>query len=339
MAKFRFGMVGTGFIAGVVAGGFARSEKATLAAVSSRGLARAKEFADQYQGVAPVEGWKSLIARDDIDAIYVATPTMAKEEIALAAVAAGKHILVDKPFLDAASVKRMSDAAAAKGLVFMDATHFVHHPRTAAIKAAIPEKIGTPRSLHTKFYFPFEDKTNIRFDPKQEPTGALGDLAWYSARAMVEYLQPKGAIATVTAVADRDSQTGAVVRIIALVAFAGGEVSTFDAGWTAGSLIMDLDLLGTKGVIEMDDFVLDVHDSLAFQNPDMPARYIHRTGVTTRKGFAEIAAPGKTGQHVSMVDDFADLAVKPDKAALAAYAEASHRTQSILDAVWARVKA
>ncbi|MGF1625197.1 MAG: Gfo/Idh/MocA family protein [Alphaproteobacteria bacterium] len=336
MAKFRFGMVGTGFIAGVVAGGLARSDKATLSAVASRSLDRAKEFTDQHAG-APVEGWQALIARDDVDAVYVATPTMVKEEIALAAVDAGKHILVDKPFIDVASVKRMADAAEARGLVFMDATHFVHHPRTAAIKAAIPGKIGTPRSLHTKFYFPFEDKANIRFDPKQEPTGALGDLAWYSARAIVEYLQPKGAISTVTAVADRDPATGAVVRVITLLAFASGEVSTFDAGWTAGSLIMDLDLLGTTGVIEMDDFVLDVHDSLAFQNPDMPARYVHRTGVTTRKGFTEIAAPGRTGQHVSMVDDFADLAASGDKAARAAYVDASVKTQGILDAVWAKI--
>jgi predicted dehydrogenase len=333
MTKFSYGIVGTGFIAGVVAGGLARAEKSRLGAVSSRSLERAKAFTDQYGG-EPVDGWKALIARSDIDAVYVATPTNAKEEIALAAVEAGKHILVDKPFTDAASVKRMADAAAAKGLIFMDATHFVHHPRTAAIKAAIPEKIGTPRSLHTKFYFPFEDKTNIRFDPKQEPTGALGDLAWYSARAMVEYLQPKGAISRVTAVADRDPETGAVVRMIALVAFDSGEVSTFDAGWTAGSLIMDLDLLGTKGAIEMDDFVLDVHDSLAFQNPDMLPRYVHRSGVTTRKGFTEIEVPAKLGQHVLMCDDFADLAASKDQALQAAYVDATFRTQSILDAVW-----
>jgi predicted dehydrogenase len=53
-----------------------------------------------------------------------------------AAIAAGKHVLVDKPFADQASVSRMVKAAAAKGVAFMDATHFVHHPRAAAIRAA-----------------------------------------------------------------------------------------------------------------------------------------------------------------------------------------------------------
>ena len=51
----------------------------------------------------------------------------------------------------------------------MDATHFVHHPRTAAIQAAGAEKIDSPRSLNTKFYFPFSDRTNIRYDVKLEP--------------------------------------------------------------------------------------------------------------------------------------------------------------------------
>jgi predicted dehydrogenase len=45
-----------------------------------------------------------LLARADVDAVYFATPTVAKEEIAPAAIAAGKHILIDKPFIDRSSV-------------------------------------------------------------------------------------------------------------------------------------------------------------------------------------------------------------------------------------------
>jgi len=121
-------------------------------------------------------------------------------------------VLVDKPFIDHASVLRMTKAAAAKDVVFMDATHFVHHPRTAAIQAALVEKIGTPRSLHTTFYFPFADRNNIRFDMKQEPMTALGDMAWYSMRAVVEYLRPTGRITKAMTVPERDPNTSAIVR-------------------------------------------------------------------------------------------------------------------------------
>src|SRR6202034_2243458 len=119
---------------------------------------------------------------------------------------------VEKPFTSYASALRMTSAAAGMGVAFMDATHFVHHPRTAAIQTASAEKIGSPRSLHTAFYFPFSDRGNIRFDLKQEPMTALGDMAWYSMRAVVEYLRPQGRITQVVTAPARDPSCHAIVR-------------------------------------------------------------------------------------------------------------------------------
>src|SRR5437773_1909761 len=144
-----FGIVGTGMIAGVLAEALSKAKNARLIAVSSRRLENAASFVAKYPGAIPVQGTEALLNREDVEAIYIATPTVAKEAIALAAIAAGKHVLVEKPFIDRASVSRMTNAAAVKGVVFMDATHFVHHPRTAAIQGATAEKIGSPRSLHT----------------------------------------------------------------------------------------------------------------------------------------------------------------------------------------------
>lgn len=334
-SPFGFGIVGTGMIAGVVADALAKATNAKLTAVSSRRLETAQKFVAFRSGVAAVEGIEALLRRADVDAIYIATPTVAKEEIALAAIAAGKHILVDKPFINRASVRRMTEAAEAKGLVFMDATHFVHHPRTAAIQAAIPEKIGAPRSLHTAFYFPFSDRNNIRFDAKQEPMTALGDMAWYSARAIVEYLQPKGNIAKVVTAPELDPETKAIVRAAGLIAFESGEVSTFDVGYTAGTVLMDLQLLGMTGVIGMDDFVLDWANSWAFQNPDLTTGYTHRTAMATRKDMTFVATPSITPQEVAMIEDFATLANSGDSTGRKAYADASLKTQEYLDALWA----
>ncbi len=163
MSQLRFGIVGTGMIAGVVADALAKATNAKLTAVSSRRIENAQRFMARRQAVAAVEGIAGLLARD-IDAVYIATPTAAKEEIALAAIAAGKHVLVEKPFASQASLWRMTNACQAHGVAFMDETHFVHHPRTAAIRERSREQIGTPRSLNTTFYFPFSDRGNIRFD-------------------------------------------------------------------------------------------------------------------------------------------------------------------------------
>jgi predicted dehydrogenase len=334
MSQIGFGIVGTGMIAGVVADAIAKAANARLAAVSSRRIENAEKFTAQRQGAAAVQGIDSLLARADVDAVYIATPTVAKEEIALAAIAAGKHVLVDKPFIDHASALRMTRAAAAKGVVFMDATHFVHHPRTAAIRAASAEWIGSPRSLHTTFYFPFTDRDNIRFDPTQEPMTALGDMAWYSMRAVVEYLRPQGRITKVVVAPEHDPKTDAIVRASGLIAFDGGQVSTFDVGYTADTIIMDLQLLGTTGAIGMDDFVLDWEGSFAFQNPEIKAGYTHRTGMATRKDVTFVPMPSNTAQEVAMIEDFAELALSGIAAERAAYAEASLKTQEYLDALW-----
>ena len=53
---------------------------------------------------------------------------------------------------------------------------------------------------------------------------ALGDMAWYSMRAVVEYLQPRGRITKVVVAPERDPETDAIVRASGLIAFEGGQV-------------------------------------------------------------------------------------------------------------------
>jgi predicted dehydrogenase len=338
MSRLGFGIIGTGYIAGVIADALAQSARARLAAVSSRRIENARRFVEKRPGAAVVQGLDALLALEDVGAVYVATPTAAKEDITLAAIAAGKHVLVDKPFASLDSVRRTTEAAAARGVAFMDATHFVHHPRTAALRAAIPKRIGSPRSLHTAFYFPNTDRNNIRYDATQEPMTALGDMGWYSMKAVVEYLRPAGRIAKAVTVPERDPGTGAIVRASGLIAFEGGEASTFDVGYTAGTILMDLQLLGTTGVIGMDDFVLDWAGSFAFKDPDSQAGYTHRTGIATRKDVTFVPTPGSTGQEVAMLDNFAGLAASGDTARRAGYAASTLKTQEYLDVLWRAVE-
>jgi len=334
MTKLRIGIVGTGMIANAIADAITCSDNAELVAVSSRNIESARAFASKHQNIAPVHGFDNLLARTDVDALYVATPTFVKEEIALRAIAAGKHVLVEKPFTSHESVARMTSAAAGRGIVFMDATHFVHHPRTVAIQSAIPKHIGSPRSLHTTFYFPFATRANIRFDRKQEPMGMLGDLGWYSARAMVEYLRPQGKIAKAMTSTEIDEPTGAVIRACGMLAFETGEVSTFDVGVTADTLLMDLQLLGTAGVIQLDDFVLDWTNSWSFRHPEIKTGFTHRTAMATRNGTTFFETPATKRQEIQMIDSFAQIIASSNKHAAAAHASASLKTQKYLDAMW-----
>lgn len=333
MTKVNIGIIGTGFIATILAPAIQSSGNARLAAVSSRTLARAEDFVASYPGVDAVEGAERLIERADVDAVYVATPTAVKEEIASMALGAGKHVLVEKPLHSRESFERLSALAREKGLVLMDATHFVHHPRTHAMHERLAELIGPTRSLHTMFYFPFSDRSNIRFDPVDEPMGAVGDMAWYSMRAVVEYLAPN-ALEDIKVFAERDPQSGAIIRATGALKFDGDRTSTFDVGYTAGAAVMDLTVAGTSGILSQDDFVLDWQSGFGFDNPDIPTGMIHRSGMATRKEFVFIETPGRKPQHTQMVENFADLIVRQDTTHREEWLRATAMTQGLLDAIW-----
>ena len=323
------GIVGTGFIAGVIARSLERSERARLRRVASRERSRAEAFVASYPGAVAEQGYRALCEASDVDAVYVATPTSTKEAIASCALDNGKHVLVDKPFTSTDSVQRLTERAKAAGLVLMDATHFVHHPRHHVICDGISELVGTPQTLFTSFYFPSADADNIRFDTELEPMGAIGDMAWYSMRATVEYLRP-GNLESAWASAQRDPSTGALVQASGGLRFEDGKTSIFDIGYTAGTLVMDLSLKGDRGVLDMDDFVLDWRNSFAFDNPGLAAGYFHRSGLATRGDtrFTEIAS--NVPQDVRMLDELADACIRGQEA----WSSATIATQALLDEVW-----
>ena len=109
-----------------------------VAAVGARDLASAEEFAAKY-GIAKAHGsYQELIDDPDLDAIYVLVPTSMHGKWAKAALAAGKHVLVEKPFTaNAAEAREIADLAAKSDRVVMEAIQFRHHPLTRRVEQII----------------------------------------------------------------------------------------------------------------------------------------------------------------------------------------------------------
>ena len=135
----RIGIVGLGFGAQVYLPAF-RSEGWDVAALSSRtreklvDAARAAGVPDVHTD--PLE----MIARDDLDAIAIATPPRSHHELAIAALRAGKHVLCEKPFaIDASQAGEMNDAAQRSGRTAMVGHEFRHTPQRAYIKQLLDE--------------------------------------------------------------------------------------------------------------------------------------------------------------------------------------------------------
>ncbi|GAA4650979.1 hypothetical protein GCM10023116_32620 [Kistimonas scapharcae] len=338
MSQLRLGIVGSGLIAGVIADAVKQVETIELVAVSSRCPASAQVFAEQ-QGIGiTYENWRDMLSSAVIDAVYIATPTVCKEEIALFGAAYKKHLLVDKPFTSAESLQKIITAAGDNGVAFMDATHFSHHPRTRQIRDEMVAAIGGPQAVRSSFFFPLMDKRNIRFDPEKEPTGAVGDMGWYAMRAITEYLEPATAIQSVAGGIVRDDETGAVIRGCGALVFEDGKSSTFDFGYNVGVCLMDLDILGHEGMFSLSDFVLDWKSGFAFDNPEHINGYIKRTGLAQPEGFEFIAADSDEPQVASMMRHFALMATDPLSETARQAAALSLKTQTLLDTYWQAVQ-
>ncbi len=321
----RWGIVGTGAIAGDMAPMIALSGAGEAVAVASRRMETAEAFATRHGIAQAFHSWVDLIASDGVDAVYVATPTATREEICVAAARAGKHVLAEKPFASLDSCRRITAACRETGVAFMDGTHFVHHPRTHRIQADIRERVGRVRSVASAFQAGLSDRGNIRYDPRLEPMGAIGDLAWYDMRAAVEFLPPGIAPVFVGARARRDPETGAVLGGSGVIAFDDGSTTTVHCAMDSGALVMDLRISGDEGSVSLTDFVGN--------RTERPLQYQFRRGGFGTEGLTEtIAIASPRPAAALMFEDFAKMV--DDPALRAASIAASERTQALLDAVW-----
>jgi len=337
-AVLRVGVVGTGLIAGLTTAALAASAGCQPVAVSSRRRASAMAFAAQHGLAAAFDDWREMLASADIDAIYVATPTVPREAVALLAAHQGKHVLAEKPFASLASLQAITQACARSGVAFLDGTHFVHHPRTVLLKASLAERIGRVQALRCSFFFPTGDRSNMRYDSAQEPWGAIGDMGWYAMRAIAEFLAPQAALVHSSGVLQRDAATGAAVRGAGLMHFEGGATATWDVGYNADACTQDLQLLGERGAITLDDFVLDWAQGYMLPRDGFVAGFRQQAGMANPEGHTWVPVPSAQPANVCMAEHFAALARDPQGPAAAASIQASLRTQALLDAAWASLQ-
>ena len=127
----RVGIVGCGLIGGRRAKSL---EQCRLVAVADIDLARAQKLAAQYPSCAAMEDWESLMQRDDIDLVIVATTNDMLAPVSLAAARSGKHVLVEKPAArNAAELAPVIEAARSSGVVVKVGFNLRFHP--ALLKA------------------------------------------------------------------------------------------------------------------------------------------------------------------------------------------------------------
>ncbi|MCV2394926.1 Gfo/Idh/MocA family oxidoreductase [Actinotalea sp. M2MS4P-6] len=134
----RWGVLGPGWISEKFVDNVTRFTASEVVAVGSRSADRAAAFAAE-RGIRSAHGsYQELVDDPEVQAVYVASPHSAHHEHALLAIAAGKHVLVEKAFMvNAAQAEEVFDAARDAGVFAMEAMWTRHLPHVAALRAAI----------------------------------------------------------------------------------------------------------------------------------------------------------------------------------------------------------
>ena len=143
-----------------------RNNDVVVAAVAARDVSRARAFAAKHDIARVHDSYDALLADPDIDAIYNPLPNGLHGKWTRAAVAAGKHVLCEKPFTaNAAEAREIAELAAQSDRVVMEAFHYRYHPMTLRIEEIIASgELGKLERVEAALCFPLPKSSDIRYN-------------------------------------------------------------------------------------------------------------------------------------------------------------------------------
>ena len=176
----RLGLLSTANINRAILAGAAKTDRVDVVAVASRDAQRAETYAAEH-GIATAHGsYEALFADPDVEAVYISLPNGMHHEWTMQALAAGKHVLCEKPYTrHPGEAEEAFDAADAAGLVLAEAFMYRHHPQTAAVARLVADgAVGRLCAVKATFTFPLHDLSDVRALPELDG-GALMDVGCY----------------------------------------------------------------------------------------------------------------------------------------------------------------
>lgn len=299
---------------------------ADLVAVASRDRAKASDFIQEMQQASPWEScpealgsYEELLARKDIDAVYVPLPTAIRKEWVMRAALEGKHVLCEKPCaVNVVDLENMLASCATHEVLFMDGVVFMHDPRFIKLRELLDDgsTIGKVKRITSEFSFRAGDDfvaSDIRGSSGLEPAGCLGDLGWYCIRASLWAMNWQ----LPTRVSGRvlEQEGNVIMAFSAEMDFPGGATASFYCSFRSPNQRW-LHLGGTMGGLRVPDFISPAADN----DCDWEINYQR----VTRE------PPGEMTHVARMFTDFAN-AVRGDGSA-AYWAEIALMTQRVQDA-------
>ncbi|MCE7026471.1 Gfo/Idh/MocA family protein [Jiella avicenniae] len=283
------GLIGTGFMgkahalayraAGAV---FGDLPQVRLALLCDTPRDKADAMARQFGFEAATDEWRELAASPDVDIVSITTPNALHKEMALAAIAAGKHVHCEKPMaLTLEDAREMEAAARRSGVRTIIGYNYIHNPAFAHARRLIEEGVvGRPvhfRGIVDEDYQADPDLPwTWRAKRADAGLGALGDLGCHLVSMAVGLMGPVESLVADTQIIHQTRPLGdgsgrgtvenedAASAILRFHGGAQGALSTSRSAWGRKNKL-DFEVHGTKGMIafsqeRMNELQLYVND-------------------------------------------------------------------------------
>ncbi|MGO1236738.1 MAG: Gfo/Idh/MocA family protein [Microbacterium gubbeenense] len=278
-------------------------KKIEMSVIVGRSADAVAEAADKWGWREAATDWREVIARDDIDVVDIVTPGHSHDEIAIAALAAGKHVLCEKPLANSvADADRMAAAAESSSAIAMLGFTYRRVPALTRARDLIASgRIGTVQQVRAAY------RQDWLVDPKaplswrlkkdQAGAGALGDIGGHAVD-LVQFLTGQtlerisGVIETI--IAERPVETERV-GIAGVGGDEMGEVTVDDLALFTGRLSggalasFEATRFATGRKNELTVEISGSDGAISFNLEDMNVLHVYdRTGPGVDQGFTRV---------------------------------------------------
>ena len=271
MKKIRVGILGAARIAPKVVIVPARGNREfQIVAVGARDKDRAKAYAAEHEIPHVADGYSALVARDDVDLVYVALPPAGHLEWTLAALEIGKAVLCEKPFaMTAVQARAMVEVAAGSKQPLIEAFHYrFHRVMRRAVEIVASRELGRLVEAEAIFDAPIPNRPDELRWIVNQGGGALMDLGCYCVHVLRTLAGGEPDVNRARCAVERGVDTATEAEL----SFPNGMTAKLSTSMTA-KFSATLRLKGEKGSLAISNFLA----------PQMGCKFTVEIGGKTRE--------------------------------------------------------
>lgn len=338
----KFGIIGTGMISGFHAKAIQDMTGGELVGAAGRCIEKAEAFSAEH-GIRAFASVEEMLAQDTIDIVTIATASGAHFEPAMAAIEAGKHVVVEKPLeITVDRIDQMTAAAKAQGVSLSAILNRRFHPAMEAFKQALDEeRFGrlTSASAYVKWYRnqDYYDSAHWRGTWALDGGGALMNQSIHTVDALLYLAGPVKSLQASTACLAHENIEVEDIAVV-LLEFVNGARGVIEAStctWSKSGHPARVQIAGTEGSVFLADESFEVWDFMHETPEDERLRENHLAGSQSGLGANDPTAIN-THQHQRNFEEVVQ-AIQEGRETSTSAAEA-RKSVELINAVYASAR-